>query len=871
MIRIKQKLKIWINNILSNTYNHFLCYLPVNIGFFSFWVLKIFFSGVKLDKDQTSVIKKIPEKNIIIYATKHKSYFKYLFYHTRYKQEGLPVPEIGLDYRVVIWQPVSRIFRIILSYLGYIFHNKTRPNPYKSGYIKQELTNGRSGLLSLVEKKGFYRRFVKEKTDPIRYIIEIQKSIERPIFIVPQLMFFSTKPHRSTPNLIDIIFGTEEKPGKIRRIVTLFKKPGNVFVEVSEPVNLKEFLELTENRYQKIEQQSLYLRRYLLAQINQHRRSIVGPILKSREELKENILTNNRLQKFMYNHSKKRDIPIQRVRKEAEGYLDEIAANYNIAIIRITAFVIRWVVSTMFEGVTVNNDVLNRVKSMSKKGPLILVPCHKSHIDYLILSYTLFNNNMPCPHIAAGKNLSFWPLGPLFRGGGAFFIRRTFRGAVLYSKVFAEYINKLLEEGFNIEMFIEGGRSRTGKLIMPKLGLLSILLNAYKSGICEDLIFVPIFIGYDRVLEESAYLNEIEGGQKEPESLLQIIKAGRLLKKRYGRIYIKFHEPMSLNELFSESGSKIQDMPSKEQNAFIRNLGHRIINAIDNVSLVTPYALVASAILNCPKKNFTYNYLISEMEIYMAYLFSKNAKMADSLMLDQTRAFERVLDHYAHRKFIEKIPKKDKKSQSYDIIFKVNESKRPVLEYYKNNCISFFIPASFTALAILERDAFQFSTSDIVSGYTFLQEFFKNEFSYDVDRTPDYFVRKIIKIFIDDAVLMPHSTLPDMYNLTSAGYRKLILFSSFLKTYFESYFIVLNFFMRYPKEFINTKDRLKKVQSIGNRMYKRKEIERREALSKINFQNAVDYFTSHGVKSSDDRDKIEFYADSIKRYMSYLP
>ncbi|MDL1980845.1 MAG: 1-acyl-sn-glycerol-3-phosphate acyltransferase [Deltaproteobacteria bacterium] len=869
---IKQKLRGWIDNFLKRTYNHFLCYLPVNIGFFSSWILKLFFSGVKLDKEQTSVIRKIPKESIIIYATKHKSYFKYLFYHTRYRQEGLPVPEIGLDYRVVIWQPVSRIFRIILAYLDYIFYNKAwPPNAYKSGYIKHELIKRRSGLLSLVEKRGFYRRFVKEKADPIRYLIEIQKSIKRPIFIVPQLMFFSTNPHRSTPNIIDILFGTQERPGKIRRIVTLFKNPGNIFVEISEPVNLKEFLELTENRYQSIEHQSLQLRRYLLVQINQHRRSIVGPILKSREELKENVLTNNRLQKFMYNHSKKRDIPIQKVHKEADVYLDEIAAKYNIAVIRMAAVVVKWVVNTMFEGVTVNNDVLNRVKNMSKKGPLILVPCHKSHIDYLILSYTLLNNNMPCPHIAAGKNLSFWPLGPLFRRGGAFFIRRTFRGAVLYSKVFAEYINKLLEEGFNIEMFIEGGRSRTGKLIMPKLGLLSMLLNAYKNESCEDMIFVPIFIGYDRVLEETAYLNEIEGGQKEPESLLQVIKAGRLLKKRYGRIYIKFHEPMSLKELLSEYGSKIQDMSSKEQNVFIRNLGHRIINAIDNVSLVTPYALVASAILNCPKKSFTYNYLISEMEIYMTYLFSKNAKMADTLVLDQARAFERALEHYTHRKFIEKIPKKDKKSQSSDVIFKVNESKRPVLEYYKNNCISFFIPAAFTALAILEKDAFQFSTSDIVSGYTFLQEFFKNEFSYDVDKTQDYFVRKNIKIFIDDAILMPHSTLPDTYNITSAGYRKLKLFSSFLKPYFESYFVVLNFFMRYPKEFINTKDRLKKVQSIGNRMYKRKEIERKEALSKINFQNAVDYFVSHGVKSSDDHDKIKLYDDTIKKYMSYLP
>ena len=867
---IKQKLRSWSDKFFKGTYNHFLCYLPAKTGFFSSWILRLFFSGVKLDQEQISIIRQIPPKSIIVYTTKHKSYFNYLFYHTRYKQEGLPVPEIGLDYKVVIWQPVSRILMIFFAHLCYIFHNKALFNPYKSGYIKQELINGRSGLLSLVEKKGFYRRFVRKKADPIRYLIEVQKSIENPIFIVPQLMFFNTKPHWSTPSIIDILFGTEEKPGKIRCIVTLFKNPGNIFVEISDPINLKEFLELTENRYQSIEQQSLQLRRYLLSQINRHRKSIVGPILKAKEELKENILTNNRLQKFMYNHSKKRDIPIQKVHKEADGYLDEIAANYNIAVIRMAVVVVRWVVNTMFEGVTVNNDVLNRVKNMSKKGPLILVPCHKSHIDYLILSYTLYNNNMPCPHIAAGKNLSFWPLGLLFRRGGAFFIRRTFRGAVLYSKVFAEYINKLLEEGFNIEMFIEGGRSRTGKLIMPKLGLLSMLVNAYKNGSCEDLIFVPIFIGYDRVLEESAYLNEIEGGQKEPENLLQVIKAGKLLKKRYGRIYIKFHEPVSLNDLLSENGSKIQDMTSKEQTVFIRNLGHRIINAIDNVSLVTPYALVASAILNCSKKSFTYAYLISEIEIYMTYLFLKNAKMADTLVLDQSGAFEKVFDHYTHRKFIEKILKKDKQSQSSDAIFEVNESKRPVLEYYKNNCICFFIPAAFTALAILEKDAFQFSTSDIVSSYTFLQEFFKNEFSYDIDKTPDYFVRKNIKLFIDDAILMPHATLPDTYNITSVGYRKLKLFSSFLKTYFESYFIVLNFFMYYPKEFINIKDRLKKVQSLGNRMYKRKEIERKEALSKINFQNAIDYFVSHKIKSSDDHEKIEFYTDTIKKYMDYI-
>jgi glycerol-3-phosphate O-acyltransferase len=117
---------------------------------------------------------------------------------------------------------------------------------------------------------------------------------------------------------------------------------------------------------------------------------------------------------------------------------------------------------------------------------------------------------------------------------------------------------------------------------------------------------------------------------------------------------------------------------------------------------------------------------------------------------------------------------------------------------------------------------------------------------------------------------MPHPTLPDTYNLTSAGFRELKLFSGFLKTYFESYLIVLRHLGRLSNSSANTKDILKKIQGTGNRMYRKREIERKEALSKINYQNAVDYFIAHGVKSSHDTEKIEYYTKAIQRYLNYL-
>ena len=859
----------WVNKFLRGSYDHYTCLLPDNIGSFSNLLLKLFYSGIKVDDRQTEILQQLEENAIVVYVTKFKSVFEYLFYYNRYRQEHLPYPQLGFDYKVYIWQPVSRLLRIFVAKLDFLLRHQSLPDPYDRGYLKQELINGRCGFLSLVGKKIFYRRFVKADTDPVHYLIEMQKTIDRPIYLIPQLMFFSKTARRENPTLIDILFGPEDKPRKIRRLVTLFKNSGRVFMEISEPLNLKRYLESLKTRNQSTEYQSLLLRRDLLVQLNAHRQSITGPVRKSREELTESILTTERFQRFMETYAENRDITIHEVRRKADAYLEEIAANYKPAFIKVAAAIVGWITRTMFDGYTTNQEVLNRVKNMSVKGPLVLIPSHKSHIDYLILDYVLYQNNLPVPHIAAGKNLSFWPMGPLFRSGGAFFLRRSFSGAVLYSKVFAEYIHKLLEEGYNVEQFIEGGRSRTGKLLMPKLGLLSILMNALKNGACKDMLIVPIYIGYDRIIEEKSYLHELGGGQKEPENILQVLRARKFLKKRYGKIYIQFHEPISVNQLLRQQGQQLAQMKPKEVNAFTRKLGYQTINAINRVTVVTSHGLVASAILNFSKEKFSGNELLSVLATYLKYLATQNAKLADTLISDQQRAFEKVLESYTQRKFIEPLPK-DKEKNDTQKKYLINEGRRLYLEYYKNTCIAFFIPAAYTSMAILARDSFRFSASDLHAGYGFWQKFFKYEFAYDVDIRSEFHVRKSIKAFIDDGMVIPHQTLPDTYDVTPTGFRKLKIFALFLKTYFESYWIVLNFYMRNPQNAVEPKDRLKKITARGNRMYKRKEVERKEALSKVTYQNAIEMFSSRGIKGSDDTEKIETYAIAIQNAMKYL-
>ena len=858
-----------VSRLQGRSHDHYTCLIPDNISAFTRLLLKLFYLGIKVDKTQLEMIRQLPEDAIVIYVTKFKNYFEYLFYYSRYRQQRLPFPQIGFDYKVYLCQPVARLAKIFLSRLDFFFRYQTLPDPYSRGYIKQELMDGRSGFLSLVGKKSFYRRFVKARTDPVRYLIEIQKSIDRPLYLVPQLIFFSRTARREDPTLLDIIFGPEDKPGRIRRLFTLFKNPGKVFVEVSEPVDLKAYLQSDKLRRQSTEYQSMVLRRDLLIQLNRHRQSITGPVRKSREEIKESILTRDRLRQFMKSHAENRKLPIQEIYRQADAYLEEIAANYRPAFIKVASAIVGWIIRTMFDGVTINHEILGRVRSMSIKGPLVLIPCHKSHIDYLILDYILYHNNMPVPHIAAGKNLSFWPMGPLFRSGGAFFLRRSFGGAVLYAKVFAEYIYKLLEEGYNIEQFIEGGRSRTGKLLMPKLGLLSILINAYKDGACDDLIIVPIYIGYDRIVEEKSYLHELGGGQKEAENFLQVIRARKLLKKRYGKIYIQFHEPISMNLLLRRRQRALADMQPKEVNALIRNLGYRIINAINRVTVVTPHAIVAGAVLNAARETISLSEIQAACGIYLRYLKVQPVKLADTLGPDYERAFGQVVDYYCQRKFIEPVAKA-KDDQKAEAQFTVSENRRLYLEYYKNNCIAFFIPAAFTAMAVLAQNAFRFSSSDLHSAYAFWQDFFSYEFAHDLDNGPEFNVRKSIKAFIDNGMVIPHPTLPDTYDITPAALRDLNLFALFLKTFLESYWITINYYMRNPQNSVKDKERLKKIAARGNRMYKRKEIERKEALSKASYQNAVEFFNSKGIKGSEDSEKIELYADAIQKALRLL-
>ena len=869
MLNIKTKLRSILVCTLDNTYDYFLCFYPGNSGFLVPKLIRRLTSKLNFDDHNIEKIATINTDSIVVYASKNKRVLDFLYFHTKLKSLDLPYPQIGFDFTFFFLLPVKRLFQVFLCHLDYFIHHFYFRDTYTSGYATKELLNGKSGFVCLIEEDDFYKRFVKATHDPFFLLIELQKKIDKPIMIIPEDIIYVTKPMRKEPTLPDILFGTHEKPGKIKRLYTIIRYPEKIRVELANPVNLKEFLNQREIEQLDSEFQTHRLRRHLVDTLNRQRRSITGPVLKSRQEMTEDILTRKNLREYLADYAAENNLTLRKTHKKAAGYIKEIAANYNLHFINFGNWLLTWIFKNIFDELVINQDEINRMREKSTQAPLILVPCHKSHLDYLLLPYLMYRNNMPCPHIAAGKNLSFWPLGPLFRRGGAFFIRRTFIGAPLYAKIFAAYLEKLLYEGFNIKIFIEGGRSRTGKLLPPKPGGLAMLINAYANGACSNLYFVPIFVGYDHVLEEDAYLKEIEGGKKNPETLKGLINARKFLKKKYGKVYIKFNEPISIKEYIHSKQIDLSKTSNEDYIRFVKSFGYKLINAINTNAVATPHGIIASAALNCSKNTFTKKQMIDRVNTYMNMLAFMNAALSEALTIDPDNTLNAVINNFISRNFIE-LADEDDDEITDQTVFIVKNNKRAILDYYKNSVISFFVYFAYTAVAILETDRFIFSSSDLVVRYKFLEKMFTDEFFFDEETTYEENISFCIKGFIDDGILVPDSSGIEMFRITSQGLRKLKWFAAFLQPFFESYKTCLFYFEKYEADKHKEKERVKKIHSLGTKLYKSKLITFKESLSQVNYKNAANYFIKNDINGSQDQVKIEYYKNILDRLIHLI-
>ncbi len=844
--------------LLGNHLNYYASYL----GELKYSIIPLIFNyfspKVSIPKEDEKIIRELSRKGTVIYAQKNRSSLDFLFFNHKYKVEGLPYPIFGNYINMIWWQPIKSVFRIFLSKLYCLIDGTASPNPYRTDYVRRMSEEGLSSILFLRHPTGLLKRFaLKEKDDPMVYLLSAQKVMKKTIYIIPHMIVYHKHPTKERRNMIDILFGPKEEPGLIRRIIIFLSYYRRAFIKIGDPVNLREFL---EDKGPNVDGELSYdLRRTLLENIERESRLIIGPVLKKRLDLIEMVLWDDDFMEKVRRISIETGEPIEKLRRRAVEQLDEIASDYNITYVQIYEKLLTWVWNNIYDGVDIDLDRLTKVKDAGKKTPLILIPCHKSHMDYLLLSYVFYHNNLHPPQIAAGVNLTFFPMGLIFRKGGAFFIRRTFKGDPLYPIVFSTYIKTLLTEGFIIEFFIEGGRSRTGKLVMPKLGLLSIIMNAYFSGEVDDISFVPIFIGYDKVMEESSYIREISGAEKEKENLKSMIKSRGLLKKRYGRVYIDFNDPISLKEFCESSGYNTGTITKAEIRQLQYDLAYRIVYSINEVSVITPLNLVSAAFMSRLHGALIWEELTDMVAFFLDYLASLDARFSNTLRRYEIATGE-ALANLMEEKLVLEL-KGESEEEDFEKVFYVPEEKRFNLEFYKNNILHFFLPAAFVSTSILSRRGTGATLDQINEDYTYLRKLFKFDFIYDLKFSDTERINQVIDYLLENEIVKNKNGVIKVINDEED---KLAIFSGLIRNYLESYLVTLMSLPGYIEgDFKSEKDLLKRITRVGEKMYKRGEITRMESLSRMNFKNALSLLTHENTITVTERKegkrRIKYY------------
>ncbi len=514
--------------------------------------------------------------------------------------------------------------------------------------------------------------------------------------LVPVSIFVGRAPDRES-GWFSVLFSENwVVVGRFRRLLALLLNGRDTIVQFAAPVSMREAIQ--DQAEFAPERGVRKLQRLLRVHFRRIRAVVIGPDLSHRRTVVDALLNADPVRAAIEATASKEGIRQDQARERARKYAMEIAADYSHPVVRSISFMLKAFWNKLYDGIDVHH--FDTLRSVAPGHEVIFVPCHRSHVDYLLLSYQLLVNGVAIPHIGAGINLNMPVIGPILRRGSAFFLRRTFKGDALYSTVFREYISQLFARGVSLEYFIEGGRSRTGRLLAPRGGMLSMTLRSFLRESRRTVVFQPVYIGYEKIMEGNTYIGELSGKPKEKESLLGLFRAFGALKQHYGRVALNFGEPIFLRPLLDDVApdweTATQDPEAKPEwlNRAVDRLATRILENVNRAAHVNPINLLAISLLSTPKHAMTEADLTAQLDLCKALLielpYSNRVTMTDLSAGGIIAYGEKMgwITRVAH-------PLGD--------VIGVDDEPGVLLSYFRNNVTHLFVPAAWVACCFLNN------------------------------------------------------------------------------------------------------------------------------------------------------------------------
>jgi glycerol-3-phosphate O-acyltransferase len=845
------------------------------------WIYDRFFEKIGVDEGWSGQVREADARGTVLYVLRNLSFVDFLALDYLTKRLGLPQVRFANDLGLWVLEPMGR---------GWLRALRPRSEGEDVARLRQAIDGGFSAALFLkrpptilepapvARQRGGLARALptRGKTEGdayLRAVLEAQRARKAPILLIPQVFVWTRHPDEQKQTVLDALFGPREWPGKIRTVAQFLMNYRHVTLRAGEPVDVQRFLAQEEGHAGRASSppgDDVLVRRLtytLLRRLERERRAVTGPAKKPADRLREQVVRSPRLQKIIRDMAGEGTAERRVLGWRALAMLREMEAQVDPNALRALDAAFDQTVARMYSAFEIDEEGLARVRQAAKDGTLVLLPSHKSHVDYIILTRVFFHANLPVPLVAAGDNLSFFPLGPILRRGGAFFIRRTFKGDRLYAAVVDAYMRRLLKDGWPLEFFLEGGRSRTGKLLPPKLGLLSIVVDAVLGAEGDaggrSVYFVPISIGYERLVEERAYVHELSGGEKRKEDVSGLLRAAETALGRYGRLNVQFGEPLTLDGVLQELGesSKPLSLTPARRRALVTRLAYRVMNEINRVTAVTPSALVASALLTHGKRGIPHAELVASCERLAEVLRAEGARFAPSL-LASSEPF--ALRHEAIREAIEllfraghveahrpgvPVGEKGREAPGTDAVYVVPDVERIPLDIAKNLVVQFFVTRAMIATPLAARHGggeTAFDPTLLGERVLALSRLFKYEFQFRADATFEtIFAETLAAMEKDDQVVRD-----DAGNVRLAppgeGRERALLHAAMVRSFVEGYRAAARALASLLRGPLAAKDLTKRAMTVGERMFLAGEIACREAVSQPIVENALLAFADQG-------------------------
>jgi glycerol-3-phosphate O-acyltransferase len=362
--------------------------------------------------------------------------------------------------------------------------------------------------------------------------------------------------------------------------------------------------------------------------------------------------------------------------------------------------VLGWLWNRLYDGIELVN--FSGLQAIEEGSEIVYVPCHRSHMDYLLLSYVVYQKGFAVPHIAAGINLNMPVVGSLLRRGGAFFLRRSFGGNAVYSAVFTEYLGSMMARGHSIEYFIEGGRSRTGRLLQPKTGMLAMTTRTYLRNPKRPVVFVPVYFGYERVFEGRTYIGELSGRPKEKESVPGMLRALPALRSRFGKVYVSFGEPLALDPVIEKHApgwtreTRVADERPAWLPALANDLARQIMTRINAAACVSPINLLGMVLLATPRQSMGEADLARQLELYASLL--RQAPYSSKVWVTG-------IDGQSMIRYGESFGVLRRLPHVLGDVIVMTEDNAVLASYYRNNVLHLLLLPSLLACAFLNNPA----------------------------------------------------------------------------------------------------------------------------------------------------------------------